>query len=114
MLPVNLVEPLQRHLLKVKTQHEQDIEDGFGTVQLPFALERKYPNANREWAWQYVFPSSRLTYDSSSGKKQRHHLAEGILQLALKRAVRASRRGEAGKLPQPATFVRNTFAGERL
>src|SRR6266699_4993426 len=101
MLPVNLVEPLQRHLLKVKTQHEQDIEDGFGTVQLPFALERKYPNANREWAWawQYVFPSSRLTYDSSSGKKQRHHLAEGILQLALKRAVRASRRGEAGKLP---------------
>ena len=63
MLPVNLAAGLQRHLQKVKAQHEQDVEDGFGEVFLPFALERKYPNASREWAWQYVFPSSRLSLD---------------------------------------------------
>src|SRR6266513_5669321 len=96
MLPVNLAEPLQRHLVKVKAQHEQDIEDGFGSVHLPSALERKFPNARREWAWQYAFPSSRLSRDPRAecggGRqpKQRHHVAEGILQLALKKAVRAS------------------------
>lgn len=68
MLPVNLVEPLKRHIAKVKMQHEQDLEDGFGSVHLPFALARKFPNAEREWAWQYVFPSSRLSVDPRSGK----------------------------------------------
>src|SRR5882762_4826172 len=53
MLPVNLAAPLERHLAKVKAQHEQDLEDGFGEVYLPDALERKYPNAAREWIWQY-------------------------------------------------------------
>src|SRR6266446_4109252 len=90
MLPLNLAEPLRRHLLKAKAQHEQDLEDGFGTVHLPFALARKFPSAEREWAWQYVFPSSRLGVDPRSRKKQRHHIDEGILQAALKNAVRAS------------------------
>jgi integrase len=90
MLPVNLSEPLRRHLLRVKVQHEQDLEDGFGTVHLPFALARKSPNAAREWAWQYVFPSSRLSIDPRTGRKQRHHIAEGVLQSALKRAVDAA------------------------
>jgi integron integrase len=90
MLPVNLAEPLRRHLAKVKMQHEQDVRDGFGTVHLPFALARKYPSADREWAWQYVFPSSRLSLDPRSGRRQRHHVSEAILQMALKRAVRAS------------------------
>jgi len=110
MLPANLAEPLQRHLLKVKTQHEQDLADGFGNVDLPFALERKYPNANREWPWQYVFASSRLTQDSRSGKKQRHHIAEGILQIALKKAVRAS------GISKPASChsLRHSFATHLL
>lgn len=90
MLPLNLALPLQRHLVRIKAQHEQDLEDGFGSVYLPFALSRKFPNAARQWAWQYVFPSSRLSIDPRSGKKQRHHIAEGILQSALKRAVDAA------------------------
>ena len=90
MLPLNLSEPLRRHLLRMKAQHEQDLEDGFGNVHLPFALGRKSPNAAREWAWQYVFPSSRISVDPRSGKRQRHHVAEGILQSAIKKAVGAS------------------------
>ncbi len=90
MLPLNLAEPLRRHLFRVKAQHEQDLEDGFGSVHLPFALNRKFPNAAREWAWQYVFPSSRISFDPRSGNRQRHHIAEGILQSALKKAVHAS------------------------
>lgn len=90
MLPLNLSEPLRRHLSRIKAQHEQDLEDGFGTVHLPFALSRKSPNAAREWAWQYVFPSSRIAVDPRSGKRQRHHVAEGILQSAIKKAVDAS------------------------
>src|SRR5213592_2174139 len=90
VLPLNLSEPLRRHLLRTKAQHEQDLEDGFGTVHLPFALSRKSPNAAREWAWQYVFPSSRIAVDPRSGKRQRHHVAEGILQSAIKKAVDAS------------------------
>ena len=90
MLPLNLAEPLRRHVLRVKAQHDQDLEDGFGSVHLPFALNRKFPNVALEWAWQYVFPSSRLSIDPRGGKKQRHHIAEGILQNALKKAVEAA------------------------
>ena len=90
MLPINLSEPLQRHLVRIKAQHEQDLEDGFGSVHLPFALSRKFPKTAREWAWQYVFPSSRISVDPRSGKRQRHHMAEGLLQSALKRAVHAA------------------------
>jgi len=90
MLPLNLSEPLRRHLSRAKAQHEQDLEEGFGSVHLPFALARKLPNAARQWAWQYVFPSSRLSIDPRTGRKQRHHVAEGVLQSALKRAVDAA------------------------
>jgi len=90
MLALNMSDPLRRHLSRVKAQHDQDLEDGFGSVHLPFALARKLPKAAREWAWQYVFPSSRLSSDPRTGKKQRHHIAEGILQIALKRAVDAA------------------------
>ena len=90
MLPLNLAEPLRRHLRKMKAQHEQDLEDGFGTVHLPFALSRKFPSAAREWSWQYVFPSSRISLDPRSGQRQRHHMAEGLLQSAVRHAARAS------------------------
>src|SRR5438874_11169884 len=97
MLPIHLANRLQSHLSRAKAQHDQDLEDGFGNVYLPFALERKYPNAQREWAWQYVFASSRLAIDPRTGTKQRHHLAEGLLQNAVKEAVRGA------DLSKPAT-----------
>src|SRR6266404_7161947 len=63
MLPVNMAAALERHLVKVKAQHEQDVEDGFGEVYLPNALERKYRNGARSWSWQFVFPSARISVD---------------------------------------------------
>src|ERR1035437_4758124 len=63
MLPVNLAAALQKHVARMELQHQQDLADGFGSVHLPFALARKYPNTEKEWCWQYVFPSSRLSVD---------------------------------------------------
>jgi integron integrase len=81
MLPVNLAKPLERHLKKVQAQHEEDLEAGFGSVFLPTAIARKYPRAAKEWAWQYVFPSSRLSFDPRCPEvvKQRHHIDETLL-----------------------------------
>jgi integron integrase len=96
MLPVNLAAPLERHLQKVKAQHEEDLESGLPGVHLPDALARKYPNAEREWAWQWVFPSSRISTDprvtgpDGLGVRRRHHVEESSLQLAVKKAVLAS------------------------
>lgn len=87
MLPASIVQPLQEHLQRVKRLHDQDLARGYGTVHLPYALERKYPNANREWSWQYVFPSDRLSTDPRSGKTQRHHLDESGLQKAVRQAA---------------------------
>jgi integron integrase len=97
MLPVNLAAPLQRHLATARARHEQDLAEGAGAVFLPEALARKYPNAAREWAWQYVFASSRLSLDpraiagaAGPARTRRHHVDESGLQQAVKKAVRAS------------------------
>ncbi len=87
MLPETLVEPLQEHLLWVKRQHQQDLEQGYGSVYLPFALERKYPRADREWIWQFVFPAERRSQDPDSGITRRHWVHESGLQRAIKQAV---------------------------
>jgi hypothetical protein len=66
MLPASLIEDLRFHLQLVKRTHQQDLEKGYGSVYLPFALERKYKNADRDWVWQYVFPSDRISSDPRS------------------------------------------------
>ena len=88
MLPAVVVEPLKAHLARVLSLHQRDLEAGYGEVYLPHALERKYPRAAREWNWQYVFPSRKLSVDPRSGAMRRHHLDEDVLQRAVKEAAR--------------------------
>ncbi len=88
VLPNSIAKHLQKHLAKIKNLHQRDLEEGFGSVYLPFAIERKYPNANKEWGWQYVFPSSKRSVDPQSGVIRRHHVSEKNLQRAIKQATR--------------------------
>lgn len=87
MLPEALVEPLTRHLFRVKALHQSDLNDGFGRVNLPQALSSKYPNAVREWAWQYVFPSALRSPDRITKVIYRFHTTGSFLQKAVKRAM---------------------------
>ena len=88
MLPLSLKEPLQQHLVTVKEAHEIDLREGFGNVELPYALARKYPQAETEWKWQYVFPAPNRSLDPRSGVERRHHLDPGGLQKAVREAMR--------------------------
>jgi len=81
---------LKRQLEFARTLHAKDLADGVGAVYLPHALERKYPNASREWAWQYVFPADRISVDPRSGVRRRHHQDEQLIQRAMREALRAT------------------------
>jgi len=88
LLPDRLTADLERHLRHVRLIHEDDLQDGFGNVYLPFALERKYPNTAHEWGWQWVFPASKRSIDPRSGVERRHHVDESSLQKAIRSAAR--------------------------
>lgn len=109
-LPKKLEEVLRIHLAKVKELHNQDLALSYGDVYLPPALARKYPNAGREWKWQYVFPSVNLATDPRSGKTRRHHILDNTVQRIMKKAVTAA------KIPKKATVhtLRHSFATHLL
>jgi integron integrase len=91
MMPQAVIPALQAHLRRVETIHQRDVADGYGRVELPHALARKYPNANREWRWQYVFPQERRWVNARTGEQGRHHVHESLVQKSISRAVRKAK-----------------------
>lgn len=110
MLPENLILPLQAQLAKSRALHQRDLENGFGDVRLPGALEAKYPGAPRTWGWQWVFPSANRSEDPRTGKTHGHHLSEAAVQKVV--ATAAKRTGIIK--PCSPHILRHSFATHLL
>lgn len=88
ILPGILIEKLEEHISRVEKLHKKDLQNGFGSVYLPYALDKKYPNAGKEPGWQYLFPSPQISIDERTGEKRRHHIDENVLQRVVKIAIK--------------------------
>jgi site-specific recombinase XerD len=110
MLPGSATRDLIEHLKNTKRIHEEDLRRGAGRTKLPEALASKYPNADSQWGWQFVFPAGSLYFDPKAGIKRRHHLDESVIQKAIKEAVQAAGITKHGT----AHTLRHSFATQLL
>lgn len=110
MLPESLKAPLQVQLKKVKTIHERDLVEGRGRVQMPNALDRKYPKATADWRWQWVFPQENRWINPKTKEQGHHHIDESLIHKAVRDAAYEGRFNEAGHLPYFPAFLRDSLA----
>jgi integron integrase len=110
MLPAPLIKPIRDQMEKAKHLHAEDLSVGLGEVYLPYALEKKYPNASRQWGWQYLFPANKPAKDPRSEKTRRHHLGESAIQRAVKQAIQKAQIHKHGS----CHTLRHSFATHLL
>jgi integron integrase len=110
LLPASLIPHLQRQIAKRNNLHQEDTAAGYGTVFLPDALRKKYPNASKDFLWQYMFPASKLAHDPATGTLRRHHIDESVIQRAFKTALQKSNVQKAGSIHS----LRHSFATHLL